>query len=181
MNAAVASVTDKSCREAAVLALLYPDDEGPALVLTVRPQHMASHAGQISFPGGRREPGETNVETALREAHEEIGLAPDSVEVLGQLTPLYIPPSNYCVYPVVGATGTRPSLFPADGEVAAILHVPVSRILDPTCRVVRNRQIRGAAIEAPCFHIPPHEIWGATAMMLAELLLVLVTLDRSDF
>jgi 8-oxo-dGTP pyrophosphatase MutT (NUDIX family) len=172
MNRDVANVTGKPCREAAVLALLHPDEGGPSLVLTVRPKHMAAHAGQVSFPGGRKERGETFIATALREAHEEIALVPESVTVLGNLTPLYIPPSNFCVYPVVASCGRRPDLYPSDGEVDAILHVPLDVILDHSSRRMVTRSIRNESIVAPCFSFPPYEIWGATAMMLAELAVV---------
>jgi 8-oxo-dGTP pyrophosphatase MutT (NUDIX family) len=181
---AMFNVRDKPCREAAVLALLYPDDAGTMLVLTQRPQHLASHAGQISFPGGRREDGETFIETALREAHEEVGLKPASVRVIGELTPLYIPPSNFCAHPIVGGCDHRPDLYPADGEVASIIHIPLRTLFDQRARIVTERHVRDATIQAPCFFVHPHEIWGATAMMLAEFVAVLGELgdrDRSEF
>jgi 8-oxo-dGTP pyrophosphatase MutT (NUDIX family) len=180
MNRQMANVDGKPCREAAVLALLHPDEQGPSLVLTVRPVHMAAHAGQVAFPGGRREPGETYVATALREAHEEVALEPHSVSVAGMLTPLYIPPSNFCVHPVVGITTERPALYPADGEVDAILHVPLRLFLDRSNRIVVRRTVRDMEITAPSFSFPPYEIWGATAMILAELAAVVERAMRTD-
>jgi 8-oxo-dGTP pyrophosphatase MutT (NUDIX family) len=181
MNRQMADVSEKPCREAAVLALLHPDEAGASLVLTVRPAHMATHAGQVAFPGGRIEAGETFVDAALREAHEEIALDPTLVSVAGMLTPLYIPPSNFCVYPVVGTTDQRPSLYPADGEVDAILHVPLDLFLNPVHRTIVARRVHGLEISAPCFSFPPYEIWGATAMMLSELSAVLNRINCSDY
>lgn len=180
MNRRVANVEGKPCRDAAVLALLHPDEQGASLVLTVRPAHMSAHAGQIAFPGGRREPGETYVETALREAEEEVALKRESVSIAGLLTPLYIPPSNFCVHPVVGVTYERPALYPADGEVDAILHVPLHLFLDPGSRIDISRRVRDVEITAPCFAFPPYEIWGATAMILSELAVVIERAIRTD-
>ena len=169
-DVSAARVEGKDCREAGVLALLFPLDDEPALLLTVRRDDLAQHPGQISFPGGRREPGETLRETALREAHEEVGLDPASVEVLGALTPLYIPPSNFCVYPFVGAVPVRPPLRPQDAEVEAILPVPLPHLLDPATRRREPWMLRGQEIEVPFLAVEAHKVWGATAMMLGEFL-----------
>ena len=166
----LATVEGKACREAGVLALLYAEADVPTLVLTVRHGYLKQHAGQISFPGGRREEGETLQETALREAHEEIGLAPDKVDVAGALTPLYIPPSNFCVYPFVGIVSEVPTLRPTDAEVAQILHVPLPFLLDPRTRQRERRTLHGQERVVPFFAVDGHQVWGATAMMLAELL-----------
>ena len=175
-DAALADVRGKACREAGVLALLFPEADVPTLVLTVRHGYLKEHAGQISFPGGRREEGEALRDTALREAHEEIGLAPELVDVLGALTPLYIPPSNFCVYPFVGAVPEPPTLRPTDAEVEAILRVPLPRLLDPQTRRRAPWRLRGREVVVPFFDLGGHRVWGATAMMLAELL-ALVTGD----
>lgn len=166
----VASVQGKDCREAGVLALLFPADDEPALVLTVRRDHLPDHAGQISFPGGQREDGESLRETALREAHEEVDLLPDRVTVIGPLTPLYIPPSNFCVHPFVGAVSKPPGLQPTDDEVGAILRVPILHLLDPSTLVREEWTLHGQSVEVPFFDVDGHKVWGATAMMLAELL-----------
>ncbi len=170
-DAALADVRGKPCREAAVLALLHPMADGvPALVLTVRPPDLRHHGGQVAFPGGRREPGESLEATALREAHEEIGLPPEQVELLGALTPLYIPPSNFCVYPFVGAMAVPPVLYPADEEVAEILHVPLPLLQAADTRRVESWRLHGREVEVPFFALAGHKVWGATAMMLSELL-----------
>lgn len=167
---ASARVEGKTCREAGVLALLFPVDDVPTLLLTVRRPDLKQHAGQVSFPGGRREPHETLREAALREAHEEVGLAPASVDVLGRLTPLYIPPSNFCVYPFVGAVHVPATFRPQDTEVAAVLYAPLPHLLDPATRRREPWMLRGREIEVPYLDVEGHKVWGATAMMLAELL-----------
>jgi 8-oxo-dGTP pyrophosphatase MutT (NUDIX family) len=167
------SVADRDCREAGVLALLLPADEAPVLVLTVRRDELPDHGGQISFPGGQREGAETLDDTALREAEEEIGLPRSSVRLLGALTPLYIPPSNFCVQAYVGAATEALSLRPTDREVQRILQAPLDRLLAPDARVVEPWTLHGQEVDVPYYDINGHVVWGATAMMLAELLAVL--------
>ncbi len=171
------SVEGKDCREAAVLALLVPLADGekggpsrPGVVLTQRHDDLPDHAGQIAFPGGRREPGETYVATALREAYEEVGLDAATVDVLGALTPLYIPPSNFCVHPFVGVVDGPPPLRPTDAEVRALLRVPLATLLAPATRRVEPWALGGRTVDVPFYDVDGHAVWGATAMMLAELL-----------
>ena len=166
----VMAVDGKDCREAGVLVLLFPNGTTPQIVLTVRRDHLPDHAGQISFPGGQREGGEALRETALREAHEEVNLAPDRVEILGALTPLYIPPSNYCVHPFVGAASEPPPLRPTDAEVGAILRVPLPHLLAPSTCTWETWTLHGSEVDVPFFDVDGHKVWGATAMMLAEFL-----------
>ncbi|SHK16868.1 NUDIX hydrolase [Rhodothermus profundi] len=166
-------VEGKPCREAGVLALLFPEQDDPYLLLVARPAHLKDHGGQIGFPGGRREQGETLQETALREAYEELGLPPERIDVLGALTPLYIPVSNYCVHPFVGCIASLPELRPCPEEVEAVLRIPLTALLDPTNRRRERWMIRGQAVMVPFFAIQHYRIWGATAMMLAELLALL--------
>lgn len=167
------SVHGRACREAGVLALLLPPPDGPALVLTVRRDELPDHGGQISFPGGQREGDETLADTALREAQEEVGLDPSTIRVVGALTPLYIPPSNFCVHPYVGAAAHDLPLHPTDREVDTILRAPLNRLLSPDARVVETWTLHGQEIDVPYFDVEGHIVWGATAMMLAELLAVL--------
>jgi len=168
------SVQSKDCREAGVLALLLPhENDTPAVVLTVRREDLPDHAGQISFPGGQREGDETLTDTALREAHEEIALDPSHVQILGTLTPLYIPPSNFCVHPHVGIVRHRPSLVPTDREVERVLQIPLDHLLDPDTRVVEPWTLHGTTVDVPYYDVEGHTVWGATAMMLAELLAVI--------
>jgi 8-oxo-dGTP pyrophosphatase MutT (NUDIX family) len=167
------SVDEHECREAGVLALLYASDDGtPTLVLTVRRDDLPDHPGQVSFPGGQREGAETLQETALREAREEVNLNPQPVRLCGALTPLYIPPSNFCVHPFIGTLDHAPSLWPTDREVGEILYVPLPILLDPATRVVEMWTLHGAEIPVPYYAVGSHTVWGATAMMLAELVAV---------
>jgi len=150
-----------------------PSASAPAhIVLTVRGD-TPRHAGQVSLPGGVVEPGETFEQAALREAHEEVALDVSAVRVIGALTPLDIPVSGFRLYPVVGTTDAQPCLTPADGEVAHILEIALQDLLDPA-RTGRSRRERdGMALTVPAFRIGDHEIWGATAMVLAEFLTLL--------
>ena len=166
------SIDGKACREAGVLALVYPHDDSPTLVLTVRRDDLPDHPGQISFPGGQREDGELLPDTALREAHEEVALDPAPVQILGALTPLYIPPSNFCVHPFVGVVPDPPRLRPTDREVGDILHVSLLRLLAPTTRVEDTWTLHDQPVQVPYYDIDGPPLWGATAMMCAELLAV---------
>lgn len=169
-----ASIEAQDCREAGVLALFYPDaDEHPHLLLTRRPEAMNKHAGQVAFPGGRREQGESLEETALRETEEEVLIAASSVDLLGELTPLYIPPSNFCVHPFVGITEYTPDLSVRTEEVADIFGVHPGLLTDPSKRSTRRMKVGGAERDIPHFQFDDQMVWGATAMMMAELAAVL--------
>lgn len=163
------NVDGRDCREAGVLALLYPRRGEAHLLLTVRRAHLTQHAGQVSFPGGRRESDETLQQTALRETQEEVGLDPARIEVIGALTPLYIPPSNFCVYPFVGYTDEEPDLVPHDREVERIAHVPLTHVLAPDRVAEEEWLIRGEQLRVRYFEVDGLKVWGATAMMISEI------------
>ncbi len=178
--------TSPDCREASVLLLLYPHttpslgmqppfpESEVYLVLTRRPEYPGAHSGQISLPGGRREAGESLQTTALREAHEEIGLVPTTVEVIGQLSPLYTPPSNFCIYPFVALSATRPAFQPDPKEVAEIIELPLSLLLNPTlCKEEVWHFPNYGERRIPFFDVFGHQVWGATAMILSEFLTLL--------
>jgi 8-oxo-dGTP pyrophosphatase MutT (NUDIX family) len=155
-------------RVAAALLLMYPGAAGPAIPLTVRASGLARHAGQISLPGGASDPGETLADTALREAHEEIGIDPSTVRIVGELTPVHVLVSGFTLHPVVGVTHDRPSFQPAEREVAEILEVSLDDLRDAS-RIRRGTRIReGVAVEYPYFDLLGHQVWGATAMVLGE-------------
>ena len=158
-------------RDAAALLLLFPIDNRAHIVLTLRAGHLGRHGGQVSLPGGVIDPGETQEEAALREAREEIGLAIEGVRPLGALTPLEIPVSGFRLHPIVGAASSRPQLTPSTHEVARILEVDVDRLLDH--RSLTSRDVAGEGgrtLTLPAFSVEGVEIWGATAMVLAEFL-----------
>jgi 8-oxo-dGTP pyrophosphatase MutT (NUDIX family) len=160
-------------RTAAVLLLLYPSDRGVSLPLTVRASGLARHAGQISLPGGACDPGETLADTALREAQEEIAVDASTVRVLGELTPVHVIVSGFTLHPIVGVTAVRPAFVPAAGEVAEVLEVALDDVRDAS-RIRRGVRIReGVAIEYPYFDLLGHQVWGATAMVLGELICLL--------
>lgn len=162
----------RSARKAGVLALCYPDAEEQArLLLILRPTYPGVHSGQVAFPGGSMEAGDTDLlATALREAREEVGLPPSQVSLLRALTPLYIPPSNFEVSPYLGCTD-RPQVFRRQpSEVASLIEVPLERLLDAGSLTSRRLTTSYAReIEVPAFLFQGHVVWGATAMMLNEL------------
>ena len=162
-----------SCKEGAVLVALYPLNHEPAVVLTRRPDFLPDHPGQISLPGGRRDAGEALVDTALRECHEELGVVPSSIEVLGPLSPLYIAVSNYRVFPFVGALARRPEFRTNPSEVSELIEVPVGHLFSPTSLGSERRILRGRFRSIPFYALNGHQVWGATAMILAEFLALL--------
>ncbi len=159
-----------SCNRASVLVLLYPRHGHLHVVLTRRTDKVAHHQAQISFPGGHQDSHESILETALRETQEELNVAPSSVRVLGELTPLYVPPSNYCIYPVVAAAESRPDFRPSPHEVAEVLEIPLDHLLDAKNVQREVWPLRGLEVNVPFYLFQGHKIWGATAMIMAELL-----------
>jgi 8-oxo-dGTP pyrophosphatase MutT (NUDIX family) len=160
-------------RDAAGLLLVFPVAGRPQIVLTLRAGTLGRHSGQVSLPGGVVEPGETFEQAALREAHEEVGLSIADARVIGPLTPLDIPISGFRLHPVVATIGRRPALRPADGEVERILEIPLDALWDRACLAPIERERDGRRLLVPAFHVAGHEIWGATAMVLAEFLSLL--------
>jgi 8-oxo-dGTP pyrophosphatase MutT (NUDIX family) len=157
-------------RQGGVLVLLYQEDGKTFLVLTRRRDDLTAHAGQISFPGGRREDGESIEATAIREAKEEIGIDPVELEMLGRLSSLYIPPTDYEVHPFVAWHLGRPQLTRQPSEVAEILIVPLNYLLEPENQYEEPWEIRGFRVQVPYYLVEDHKVWGATAMMLSEFL-----------
>ncbi len=169
-----------SPRQSAVLAPLYVGDDGPAVVLTRRAAHLRNHRGEVSFPGGRQEDHDVDlVATALREAHEEIRLAPDTVEVVGRLDRLGTFVSQSMIHPFVGLLPGRPHDLVADpGEVEHILHVPLADLLDPEAFHEEIwRFPDGNDRTLVFFEVVGDTIWGATARMLRQLLSAALGLD----
>ena len=169
---------NESTRRSGVLILFYPKGEDIYLPLILRPQYDGVHGGQMAFPGGRAELKDKNIQaTALREAQEEIGIKASDVKIIGNLTELYINPSNLLCQPVLGYINYRPDFYPDEREVAAILQVPLSDFVNPDTVQTRLVEARGYKFETPGFIIQDQIVWGATAMMIAELIEIMKDLE----
>jgi 8-oxo-dGTP pyrophosphatase MutT (NUDIX family) len=161
-------------RIAAVMILLYPYEGSVFTVLMQRPEYDGIHSGQISFPGGKREPSDTsNADTAIREASEETGVDPGVISVIGTLTPLFIPVSNMLVTPIVGWTEEKPLFEHHPEEVVFLIHADLKKLLDPEIVRVKPFRIHDEMINIKYFDYEGNTIWGATAMILHELLVII--------
>jgi 8-oxo-dGTP pyrophosphatase MutT (NUDIX family) len=150
-----------------LIALLGARPE-PSLLLIER-SAWGAHGGQIAFPGGRQEKVDSGpIDTALREAREEVGLEPREVEVLGLLSPLVVAVSSYLVQPVVGFVAEPPSFAANPDEVSAILELKLEQLTRPESKAEREILVRGERLVVPCYLFGPTIVWGATAMMLRE-------------
>jgi 8-oxo-dGTP pyrophosphatase MutT (NUDIX family) len=173
-------VPGQDAREAGVLILLYPHNGSVYTVFIQRPDYIGVHSGQISFPGGKKEPVDSNIiETALREAEEEIGIRTSELSVVGTLTPLFIPVSNTLVTPVAGWMDSRPEFKHQVDEVVFLIEGEVKRFLEPSMIKIKPFEIRGEIIDVKYFDYYGHIIWGATAMILNELLTIISGSDIS--
>jgi len=164
---------EDTCRKAGVLLLLYVKAGRLTVLLTRRTERVNHHRGQISLPGGEQHPGESLEATALRETIEELGLDLTAVRVLGRLTPLYIPPSNYCIYPTVAFLAGPLAFRMQPEEVAEVIEAPVDHLADPAHHKRETWNYGGLDHEVPFYEFAGHKIWGATAMVLAELIALL--------
>ena len=165
-------------REAAVLVALFEDGGETHVVLTKRPETMPSHQGEIAFPGGKREPTDASlVAAALREAHEEIGLEPEAVEVVIELDTIATVASAFTISPFVGVLAERPVLKPHPREVVDVFAVPVSELLHPEAYREELWDLWGAYRPMAFFELPGETVWGATARILSRLLLVITGSD----
>lgn len=161
----------KDARVAAVLILFYPHAGSIYTVFMQRPYYDGVHGGQISFPGGKKEPEDTDViQTALREAKEETGVDPAKISITGTLTPLFIPVSNMVVTPVVGWTNEKPDFHFQPEEVEFLIDADLKILLDVSIVKTKPFEIRGELIDVKYFDYKDNTIWGATAMILNELL-----------
>src|SRR5690349_14064485 len=157
-------------RASAVLAPLYDEHGEVKVVLTRRAQHLRSHRGEVSFPGGGQDPGEDLVQTALREANEEVGLDPAAVEIVGELDHLATVMSRSFIVPYVGFLPGRPELVPSPAEVELILHVPLADLLDPDAYHEERWGLPPMDRPLIFFEIEGDTIWGATGAMLRNFL-----------
>jgi len=156
--------------ESAVLILLFPYREQIQICLIRRPGTMKNHAGQIAFPGGKREKEDADlIRTALREAYEEIGVPGESVEIIGELTSVYVQVSGFLIKPVLGWLKEKPLLKIDASEVDEVIFISLEELADQENRCEKWIDTRTGPVSAPGFEINGSFIWGATAMMLAEL------------
>ncbi len=156
-------------RQAGVLLLTYPEAGGLHIVLTQRTATLRSHSGQISFPGGRRNPEDASfTATALRETCEELGICND-IQIIGMLSRLYIPPSNFEVFPTVATLSAPPVYNPNPAEVATVFSLPLDSLLDPQTKVTEEWDFNGSLMPITYYSVNGHKVWGATAFMLSEL------------
>ena len=155
----------------AVLAPLYEHDGQTWVVFTRRSWHLRAHKGEVSFPGGRQEPGESLWDTAVREAWEEIDLDRSSVERIGELDHLSTISSRSFIVPYVGVLPGRPELTPNEHEVDAILHVPLAELLDPAIYRQERWGIPGLDRRIHFFELVGDTLWGATGAIVVDLLL----------
>jgi len=151
-----------------VLILLFYSD-GDLETVFIQRTSFGLHGGQISLPGGKKEEQDFDItETALREASEEIGVDRSKIVVIGRLTPLYVPHSNFCITPVVGFQEEVPEFKINEAEVQSVIRVKLKDLFDQQNRAVQNFLRTGYSIEAPCYKANGHIIWGATAMIMSE-------------
>lgn len=174
-----------TAKRAAVVALLYPHAGKWHLPLTLRAAHLKHHAGQIGLPGGRIEPGESPEQAALRELHEELNIAPDGIQVIGRLSPIYLYVSDFHVTPIVAWCSERREMEPNAAEVAELIELPIRDLVSPKNLVEAEVEIP-PGVDGPDTAIVPtiqfknHCIWGATAIMLAEFSAVLTDCQIKD-
>ena len=168
---------ENELKESAVTALLFPEKGKIKLLIMKRVTDNTVHSGQLSFPGGSREPEDKTLkETALREMREEMGIPFDKVNIIGRLTPVIINASGFKVNPFVAYCAKSPDLKPNE-EVEKVIKADIGYLLNPNSKTVKIVKARGRNIEAPCFVLENEILWGATAMMTNELLEIIKTID----
>lgn len=164
-------LASRNPHRSAVLICLFPGEHYISTLLMLRPDEKGAHSGQISFPGGKYEEQDADLQaTALRESREEVGIEPETVTVLGAMTPLYIPVSNYLVQPFLATLEVKPDWKRNDQEVKQIIETDLRLLRDHS---LKHQGIfsgwKGMQINAPYYNLYGHKVWGATAMMLSEL------------
>ena len=173
-------------RRSAVLVALYEGADGPTVVLTKRTPTLSTHKGEMSFPGGRMDPGETPEQGALREANEEVGLDPGRVTVVGELDQLFTVGASSMIVPVVGRLPEPPRLVPNPAEVDRILAVPLAELVIPGVFHEERWPLRIPPSAAPVerslffFELEDETVWGATARVLVQLLSVALAVDEDS-
>ena len=162
----------------AVLILLFKEKNIYKYYLTLRSNNVGKHKGQISLPGGSQEKNESLESTALRETEEEIGIDKDTIYIIGKLTKLYVPVSNFCIYPFVGWTNNIARIKPSD-EVEKIFNVPLSDLLNKNNEKHKQKTLNNKQTKVPYFNLRNNEVWGATAMILSEFKKILESIKSN--
>lgn len=162
-------------RKGAVLILFYPENEKAFFPLIKRPEYPGIHSGQIALPGGKIEPDDADViQTALREASEEVGIYPENVRIIGRMSDLFIPASNFLVSPILGFSDSRPDFVPEVREVSRIIPTALRELFLPEKRKRKILEINNEfKLDTPYFEVDEEMVWGATAMILSELIQLL--------
>lgn len=164
--------------KSSVLILIYPHEGSIKTVVMLRPSYDGVHSGQISLPGGKWETYDRDMSaTALRETQEEIGVSPSNIRLVGALSPLYIPPSNYIVYPFIGVADSKPDFLADPGEVQELIEINLADLVNKNTATLRKVTLSdGTSFEVPCYAFGEMTIWGATAMILSEFTELLHTI-----
>tara|TARA_B100000900_G_scaffold23693_1_gene18462 strand:+ start:419 stop:1048 length:630 start_codon:yes stop_codon:yes gene_type:complete len=157
---------------ASTLLLLYPKENNVYFCLIERPEYQGTHSNQISFPGGKNEEGETIKQTAIRETYEEIGVDPISINIIGEMTQVYVPPSNYLIHPFVGYLDLEPSFKADKREVKKIIEVNIEDLFSDEIikskKMTFNRKAGDFTLEVPYLDLNNEVVWGATSVILNE-------------
>ncbi len=165
--------TEEDAIQSAVLILLYEENGVICFTLTERTQTVEHHRGQISLPGGARETDEKLSSTAIRETQEEIGIYAYDVDLIGALSPLFVPVTGFIINPFVGIINANFEPQPAPEEVETVISVHVNELLNDDNELQEKRNLRGYDVNIPYFLLSGHKVWGATAMILSEFKTVL--------
>lgn len=172
----VEDLSKLNAKESAVMILLYEKMEQTHIVFTQRHVYAGAHSGQISFPGGKKDDTDIDLsQTAIRETHEEIGVTINNDQIISSLSWLYVPPSNFVIYPFIAFTQEKPSFIPEEKEVKEILEIPVHELINKDNQKIYlyENKNHNVSFESPSFQVNGKVIWGATAMILSELLTIL--------
>ncbi|MCA9184220.1 MAG: CoA pyrophosphatase [Pirellulaceae bacterium] len=156
-------------RRAAVMLLFYQRDNQWHLPLTLRPESMGNHAGQVSFPGGSIDDGESAEQAAVREVNEELGVTEQELQVLGSLSSIYLYNSNFSIAPIVAVAQRVPTFVPSPDEVAALIEFPLAVLVQPQPSGTLTIRRRDVVFTAPCIDVAAYQVWGATAIILGQL------------
>ena len=161
-------IEKKAFTPAAVLILLYPIEDKWHFFLTKRTDNVEHHKGQISLPGGMLEKGESHKEAAIRETFEELGVQSRDINIIGPLTPLYIPISNFKIFPFVGWLKSAPKLNIQSREVSKVFSPSIYSLTDPKTKKIKDSILLGQKVQIPFFNLKNEVVWGATSMILSE-------------